>query len=162
MLSPDFLLRQTESRLEGLTGREAAKRLAHFGPNAIRKAKTGRFFSRIAKRIVNPLVAILLVAAAISGLTSDFASFAIILVVVNFSIILDVVQEHRADRAADALRRSVAITADTFRNGKLIAIPVDKLVPGDVVELRAGDLVPADGIILKSRVVHVNEALLTG
>ena len=103
-----------------------------------------------------------MVAASISGLTSDFASFAIILVVVSFSIVLDVVQEHRADFAAEALRRSVAINADVLRNGKLISLPVNKLVPGDVVELRAGDLVPADGIILKRRVVHVNEALLTG
>jgi len=156
------LLSQTQSRLEGLTESEAAERLLRFGPNTVTEIKTGRFLTRIAKRISNPLVAILLVAAAISGLTSDFASFAIILVVLSFSIILDVVQEHRADLAAEALRRSVAINADVLRNGKLISLPVNKLVPGDVLELRAGDLIPADGIVLKSRMVHVNEALLTG
>ena len=101
-------------------------------------------------------------AAAISGFTGDMASFAIIVVVIVLSIVLDIVQEHRAEQAADALRRSVAIHADALRDGRVVSIPVEQLVPGDVVELRAGDLVPADGVIVESRNLHVNEALMTG
>ena len=71
-------------------------------------------------------------------------------------------QEHRAEVAAEALKRSVAIHADVLRDGKWESLPVEQLVPGDVVQLRAGDLVPADGILLEGRNVHVNEALMTG
>jgi magnesium-transporting ATPase (P-type) len=121
-----------------------------------------RLAVKVAKRFAEPLIAILLVAAAISGFTGDMASFAIIVVVIVLSIALDVVQEQRAEQAADALRRSVAIHADALRDEKLVAVPVEQLVPGDVVALRAGDLVPADGVIVASRNLHVNEALMTG
>src|SRR5581483_3650054 len=117
---------------------------------------------KIAKRFAEPLVAILLVAATISGFTGDVASFGIIVAVIALSIILDVVQEQRAELAVDALKRSVAIHADVRRDGIIVSIPVEQVVPGDIVELRAGDLVPADGVVVKSRDLHVNEALLTG
>jgi Mg2+-importing ATPase len=89
-------------------------------------------------------------------------SFIIIVVVIALSIVLDVVQEHHAEAAAEALKHLVAIRADVRRDGSVLSIPVEQVVPGDVVELRAGDLVPADGVVLQSRGVHVNEALLTG
>ena len=107
-------------------------------------------------------MAILLIAAVVAGFTGDLASVAIIMAVVSLSIGLDVVQEHRAEVAADALKRSVAVHADILRDQTIVAAPVDQVVPGDVVALRAGDLVPADGVVLQSRNAHVNEALMTG
>jgi Mg2+-importing ATPase len=156
------LFEETHSRAAGLSAAEAAERLARVGPNAVAQAPHMRLAVKIARRFAEPLVAILLVAAAISGFTGDVASFAIIVVVIVLSIALDVVQEHRAEQAADALRRSVAIRADALRDGGAAAVSVEQLVPGDVVELRAGDLVPADGVIVESRNLHVNEALMTG
>lgn len=156
------LFDRVQASAAGLTSAEAAARLVRFGPNTVADAPHMRIAVKVAKRFAEPLVAILLVAAAISGLTGDVASFAIILIVVALSIILDVMQEHRAEIAADALKSSVAIHADVRRDGAAISIPVDHVVPGDVVELRAGDLVPADGIIIESRNAHVNEALMTG
>jgi Mg2+-importing ATPase len=158
----DTLLAETQSRAAGLTAAEAAERLARVGPNAVVEAPRRRLALKVAKRFAEPLVAILLVAAAISGFTGDIASFAIISTVIVLSIVLDIVQEHRAEQAADALRRSVAIHADALRDGGVVSVPVEQLVPGDVVELRAGDLVPADGVIAESRNLHVNEALMTG
>ena len=153
---------QVDGSAAGLTAIEADKRLARFGLNTVAPTPHRRLLLKIAKRFAEPLVAILMVAAAISGVTGDIASFCIIVVVIAVSIILDVVQEHRAEQAADALKRSVAIHADVRRDGKIISIPVEQVVPGDVVELRAGDLVPADGVVLDSRNAHVNEALMTG
>jgi len=158
----DALFGQTESRPAGLTAAAAAERLARVGPNAVAQAPRLRLARKVARRFAEPLVAILLVAAAISGFTGDVASFAIIVIVIVLSIVLDIVQEHRAEQAADALRRSVAIHADALRDGKPVSVPVEHLVPGDVVALRAGDLVPADGVIVESRNLHVNEALMTG
>jgi Mg2+-importing ATPase len=156
------LLDRVHGNRSGLTTADADERLARFGPNTIADTHRRGIAAKIAKRFAEPLVAILLVAAAISGFTGDIASFIIILTVVALSIILDVVQEHRAETAAEALKRSVAIHADVMRDGAVIPTPVDQIVPGDLVELRAGDLVPADGVLIEGSNTHVNEALMTG
>ncbi len=158
----ETLCRQLDCGTAGLTSAEAERRLERFGRNSVSEPPHRRILFKIGKRLLEPLVAILLGAAAISGFTGDLASFVIIVVVIALSIILDVVQEHRAELAAEALKRSVAILTDVCRDGTVISIPVEQVVPGDVVELRAGDLVPADGIVLRGRNLHVNEALLTG
>jgi len=156
------LLDRLATRPAGLLQTEAEERLARYGPNTVAEPARLGVLRKIASRFAEPLVAILLVAAAISGATGDFASFAIILTVIILSVALDLLQEHRAERAAEALRRSVAVHADVRRDGIITAVPVDQLVPGDVVELRAGDLVPADGVVLECRAAHANEALMTG
>jgi Mg2+-importing ATPase len=113
-------------------------------------------------RFRNPLVLLLLAASAISAVTGDVASFAIIAVMVVMSVTLDFVQEHRAGRAAERLKASVAVRAIVVRDGVPREVPVSELVPGDVVRLSAGDLVPADGRLLEARDCFVNQALLTG
>jgi Mg2+-importing ATPase len=158
----DVLLQRLRGSRDGLSAAEAARRLASVGPNTVADAPRRRFAVKIAKRFAEPLVAMLLVAAAISGLSGDLASFAIIVTVIALSIVLDVVQEHRAEVAAEALKRSVAIHADVRRDRASVSIPVEQMVPGDVVDLRAGDLVPADGVVIESRNLHVNEGLMTG
>jgi P-type Mg2+ transporter len=72
------------------------------------------------------------------------------------------VQEHRAGRAAERLKASVAVRATVVRDGRTEEVPVADVVPGDVVRLAAGDLVPADGRVLEARDFFVNQALLTG
>lgn len=156
------LYQQTESTRAGLTSMEAARRITRFGPNAVAAVPHQRLPWKIARRFAEPLVAILLFAAAISAATGDVASFGIIFIVIAMSITLDVVQQQRAEVAADGLKRSVAIRADTRRDGRFMSIPVDQVVPGDVIELRAGDLVPADGVVIECRNAHANEALMTG
>jgi Mg2+-importing ATPase len=161
-LSEESLFEQTQSRAGGLTSAQAQERIERFGPNRVGDLPASRLALKIGRRFSEPLVAILLVAAAVAGFTGDLASVAIIVAVVTLSIALDVVQEHRAEVAAEALKRSVAVHADVLRDQTIASIPVEQVVPGDVAELRAGDLVPADGIVLQSRNAHVNEALMTG
>jgi P-type Mg2+ transporter len=158
----DELLHRLATTPAGLSRVEAEDRLARYGPNTVTELPRLNIVRKIGRRFAEPLVAILLFAATISGVTGDLGSFGIIVTVIVLSIGLDLVQEHRAERAADALKRSVAVHADVRRDGAVTAIPVDQLVPGDIVELRAGDLVPADGIVLESRNAHANEALMTG
>jgi Mg2+-importing ATPase len=158
----DALLAGLQSRREGLTASVAADRLAQVGPNAFHEPVRQRLLAKIAKRVLNPLIAILLVAAAISSISGDIASFVIIVTVIAGSIGLDIVQEHHAEVAVETLRRSVAVKADTRRDGKVIAVAVEDLVPGDIVELRTGDLVPADGVVLEGHNAQVNESLMTG
>lgn len=158
----DDLLARLGSQRGGLPQAEAVRRLLSFGPNRAESRQSRSILRKLGHRLLNPLVAILMVAAAISGFSGDVGSFAIIVSVVAMSLTLDIVQEHRAELAVDALRRSVAIHADVVRDGAVVAVPVGDVVPGDIVHLRTGDLVPADGVALESRELQVNEALMTG
>lgn len=153
---------ELKARSEGLTEAEATERLARYGPNEISETKRKYFLVDLLRRLANPLVAILLVASAVAGLTGDMASFVIIVAVVLFSTLLDIVQERRAEATAEALKRSIALTARVTRDAKSRDIPVSALVPGDVVMLSAGDLVPADGLVLAANAAQVNQAILTG
>jgi Mg2+-importing ATPase len=155
-------MRVLASRRQGLTSAEAAERLARDGPNVIDTRRYQSLTTKIARRIAEPLVAILLISAAISGATGDWQSFIIIVLIVALSIVLDVFQEHKAESAIAALQRSIAVTATVRRNGVPVELPVRDIVRGDIIELRGGDLVPADGIVLASRGAMANEAILTG
>ena len=168
-ISPPFwckptgaLLASLQTQAGGLSQAEAERRLIEFGPNRAVTAQSRSILRKLGRRVLNPLVAILLVAAAISGFSGDVGSFVIIVTVVAMSLILDIAQEHRAEIAAEALRQSVAIHADVVRNGAIVAVSVAAVVPGDIVHLRTGDLVPADGVALEARELQVNEALMTG
>ena len=96
------------------------------------------------------------------GCQGGLGELGIILAILIISTVLDVTQEHRAEAAAEARKRSVAVRSEVKRDGHRISLPVERIVPGDIVMLRAGDLVPADGFVLDSRAAHANEALLTG
>jgi Mg2+-importing ATPase len=149
-------------RAAGLGSEEAAARLARCGPNVLAPRRQRRLAVEFLARFRNPLVLLLLAASAVSALTGEVASFGIITAVVVTSVTLDFVQEHRAGRAAERLKASVAVRATVLRDGRARDVPVAELVPGDVVRLSAGDLVPADGRVLEARDFFVNQALLTG
>ena len=159
---PDALLARLLSAREGLAQTDADARLTRNGPNEIGETAPRHIVVDLLHRLANPLIAILLVAAAIAGATGDLASFLIILAVVILSTLLDMVQEHRAQATAAALKRSIALHASVLRDGHPTEIPINAIVAGDVVQLCAGDLVPADGIALAANGAQVNEALLTG
>ncbi|QOZ78716.1 magnesium-translocating P-type ATPase [Bradyrhizobium sp. CCBAU 53351] len=158
----DELYRALGSGPDGLSRIEADRRLAIVGANRVDASQGRSALRKLGQRLWNPLVAMLLAAALVSGLSGDIGSFAIIATVLSLSITLDIVQEHRAELTAETLRESVAIQADVVRDGKDATISVTALVPGDVVKLRIGDLIPADGIVLEAQDLQVNEALMTG
>jgi len=146
----------------GLTSQEAALRQAKYGRNDATTVKRATTWFGLFKLLGNPLVIILLVASALSAVTGDVASFVIITSIVSLSVLLDYVQESRAQSAIDALREQVALRARARRGGVESSLPIAELVPGDVVRLAAGDLVPADGVLLSCRDLFVNQALMTG
>ena len=162
LLSADALCGQLASRAEGLDQAEAERRLTVLGRNVLASGHRPGLGKRIWRRIAEPLVAILAVAAILSIFFGDAASAAIILVVLILSITLDLAQEHKAERAVDRLRQSVAIMVDVLRSGQLAQVACEAIVPGDVVRLKAGDLIPADGLIMSEANAHANETVLTG
>ena len=158
----DELERQLGASSNGLSSTEAAARLLRYGANTLDSRQKYSFLLKVLSRFRNPLVLILLVAAVISGFTGDIASLVIISTMVLLSVLLDSVQEYRAEQAAEQLKVSVALKEQVLRDGREITIRADQLVPGDVVLLAAGDMVPADGRLLEARDFFVNEGLLTG
>jgi len=160
--SSDDILQMLGTTRQGLSSAEAAARLKRDGPNQIIEKRRHHLLFDLVRRLSNPLVAILLVASAIAGATGDIASFAIIALVVILSTALDIVQEHRAEATAEALKRSIALHSAVLRDGAAVELPVTQIVAGDVLLLSAGDLVPADGMALAVNHAQVNEALLTG
>jgi Mg2+-importing ATPase len=147
---------------EGLATAEAERRLQQYGPNDATAQHRPHAVVRFMGRFRNPLVIILLVASALSAVTGDVASFVIVVTIVLLSVLLDFVQETRAQSAVDALQQKVALRSDVLRDGVSTQLAFAALVPGDVVMLSAGDLVPADGRLLACRDFFVNQALLTG
>ncbi|SEA55208.1 HAD-IC family P-type ATPase [Variovorax sp. YR216] len=166
MSDPDptsaWWLEPAPAATQGLSRSEAQERLAHHGPNTLESSHQRPLALQFLARFRNPLVLVLLAASAVSAATGDAANFFIIMALVLLSVTLDFVQEHRADRAAQKLRESVALRATVIRDGRQQELPVSALVPGDVVLLAAGERIPADGRLIEARDFFVNQALLTG
>ncbi|UVO37975.1 magnesium-translocating P-type ATPase [Bradyrhizobium arachidis] len=160
--SPLELCSRLGCGLTGLTGAEAAERLDRFGPNSDAPPRIEGAARAILRRLLEPLSLILLVAGVISMLTGDEIGGLIIVLILVLSIGLDTVQEGHAIRAAEILRRSVALKAEVRRDGAFCEVDVDRVVPGDILRVRAGDIIPADALILEATAFTAGEAALTG
>ena len=161
------VLREVESSEKGLSAEEAAARLERNGRNELAAAKKPSLISQFFKQMADPMIIILLVAAAISAVTSVYqnespADVIIILFVVIVNAVLGVYQENKAEKAIEALQAMSAATSRVLRGGKITVVPSAELVVGDVVLLEAGDAVPADGRLLESASLKIEEAALTG
>ena len=152
----------------GLSSAQAQERLAKYGPNKLKEAEKPTLIQRFIAQLKDPMLIILMIAAAVSAVTgmvageSEWAEVIIILAVVLLNAILGVIQESKAEAAIEALQTMTAATCKVMRDGKTIALHSDELVPGDVILLEAGDAVPADGRIIENASMKIEEAALTG
>ena len=161
------VLESLNSTQNGLTSDEAFKRLSEHGPNKLKEGEKPSLIQRFLSQLKDPMLIILMAAAAVSAFTSivsgeSLAEVAIILVVVLLNAILGVVQESKAEAAIEALQTMTAATCKVIRDGKQQVINADQLVPGDIVVFEAGDAIPADGRIIESASLKIEEAALTG
>jgi Mg2+-importing ATPase len=161
-LSSDELCKRLGCGLTGLSATEAADRLDQFGLNSDAPPRIEGAARAILRRLLEPLSLILLVAGIVSMLTGDDIGGLIIVLILVLSIGLDTVQEGHAVRAAEILRRSVALKAEVRRDGAFREIDVDQVVPGDLLRVRSGDIIPADALILEATAFTAGEAALTG
>jgi P-type Ca2+ transporter type 2C len=151
-----------KTQVQGLTSAEAADRQAVYGPNELEAAHRISPWVMLVEQFKNVLIIILLIATAISAFLGHEVEAIAIGIIVLFAVLLGFVQEYRAERAIDALRRMAAPTASVLRDGEEDEIPSSELVPGDIVLLTAGDKVPADLRLIESVNLQVEEAALTG
>ncbi len=146
----------------GLTPAEAAARLAQHGPNKLAQKERASALGLLAAQFKNTLIVILLAATVLSAFLGEIVDAAIILAIVLFCAILGFVQEYRAERALDALKRMLAPTVRVLREGIEMRIPSADLVPGDIMLLEAGDRISADARLIEIHALKCDEAALTG
>ena len=162
------VLKQMNTSENGLTETEAQKRLEENGKNRLEAAKGKSIFRRFMEQLADPMIIILLAAAAVSGVLAamepegEFVDVIIILAVVIINAVLGVYQESKAEKAIEALQEMSAATSKVLRDGKVQIVHSEDLVVGDIILLEAGDAVPADARILESASLKIEEAALTG
>jgi len=167
-LSQASVLQELETTENGLTTAQAEARLEKYGHNKLKEAEKPSLLQRFVTQLKDPMLIILMIAAAVSALTgmlsgeNEWAEVIIIMAVVLLNAILGVVQESKAEAAIEALQTMTAATCKVLRDGKQVSLHSDELVPGDVVILEAGDAVPADGRIIECASLKIEEAALTG
>ncbi len=147
---------------QGLSPEEAKQRIEKYGFNELKKEEHVSPLTLFFNQFKNILIIILLVATVLSGLAGETLDAFLILVIVLFCAILGFVQEYRAERALEALKKMLSPTITVLRGGKEEEVDTKELVPGDVLLLEAGDKIPADGRVIENFSLRCDEAPLTG
>ncbi len=148
--------------VHGLTASEAAARLATHGPNALVEGRRRGPLRMLVDQFTDFMIAVLLIAAVVSGMIGDVTDTIVILVIVVLNAVVGFIQEYRAEAAIAALRQMAAPLAHVLRDGRSHSLPTQELVPGDIVLLDAGAVAPADVRLLEVAALQTQEAALTG
>lgn len=161
-LTTDETFQQLQSGPAGLSHTQAEERMLKYGPNELQASHRISAWEILLEQFKNVLILILLGATAISLFLGHGVESIVIAVIVLFAVVLGFVQEYRAERAIEALRKMAAPTATVLREGVETRVQARDLVPGDVVLLHTGDRIPADARLIESVNLQVEEAALTG
>jgi H+-transporting ATPase len=145
----------------GLSGAEAKKRLAQYGPNAIVE-KEESILRKILGYFMGPIAFMIEAAAIVSAILGHWQDFVIILALLIFNAVLDLWQDMKASNALAALRKGLAPEATALRDGKWSTVAASTLVPGDIVKIRLGVIVPADLRMVSGDYASIDQAALTG
>lgn len=170
LLAPEKVLTNLISTLEGLSPEEAKKRLAQHGPNALTAKSKVSAWKMFFGQFKNTLTIILLIAAILilciyyfgDKEQSDLVEAGLIFGITFMIAIVGFLQEYKAEKAVESLKKLMAFTAIVRRGGKEVSIPVEELIPGDIVVLSEGMKVPADIRLLETYQLMTNEASMTG
>lgn len=155
-------------RNTGLTSKEAGKRCKHYGYNELQAKKKKSLVARFFEQFKDFMILILILAAFVSLFVSymqgepDFVDPVIIFAIIILNALMGVIQEAKAEKSLEALKKMSAPTAQVLRNGKEIVIPSRELVPGDIIFLETGNYVPSDVRLIDAINLKVDESSLTG
>ncbi|MEO0122381.1 MAG: calcium-translocating P-type ATPase, PMCA-type [candidate division WOR-3 bacterium] len=161
-LSIDAIFESLKTSAEGLNSEEARSRLERFGPNEIKEAKKKTPFEMLLDQFKDFMILILIAAAIISGIVGEPIDTIAIIVIVILNGIIGFIQEYRAEKAIEALKKMAQANINVRRNNIVYTIPVSEVVPGDIVLLEAGNIVPADMRLIEVAQLKIDEAPLTG
>ncbi len=147
---------------QGLTEDDVKKRIEKYGYNELKKEEGVSPFTLFVNQFKNILIIILLIATALSAVVGETFDAALILVIVVFCAVLGFIQEYRAERALEALKKMLSPAITVLRGGKEEEVPSKELVPGDILLLEAGDKIPTDARLVENHSLRCDEAPLTG
>lgn len=147
---------------KGLSIDDAKKRLGQYGVNQLPEKGEVTLFHVIFRQFLSPLIYVLLIAAAISLILSEYADAIFILIVLVVNAIIGTFQEWKAETSAKALKKLVKVNVNVLRSNKKVLLEAENLVPGDIVFVESGNKIPADIRVTESNGLMVEESLLTG
>lgn len=156
------LFSDLETSSTGLSEPEAQRRLKKYGPNALAEKPPKSTLMMLKEQIIDPMILILLGAAAFSAILNEWVEASVIFFIVVVNSIIGIIQEKKAQSSLAALKTMSAPTATVMRGGIEKIIPASELVIGDLVFLASGDMVPADLRLIQSANLKIAEAALTG
>ncbi|MBA4390628.1 MAG: calcium-translocating P-type ATPase, PMCA-type [Syntrophus sp. (in: bacteria)] len=156
------IFKRIDSGRDGLTAGEAAKRLHQYGPNELQAKKKKTPAMMLLDQFKDFMIIILIAAAVIAGVIGEMTDTFVIIAIVIANAIIGFVQEYRAERAMEALKRMASSAATVIREGTPKKISSGEIVPGDLVAIEAGVIVPADMRLVEAFQVRAEEAALTG
>jgi Ca2+-transporting ATPase len=161
-LSAEEIFIKTGSSSAGLSQQTVEAKRLEFGDNLLEEKKKRPAWWLFLHQFTDFMILVLVVAAVISGIAGDRTDMIIILVIILLNAIVGFVQEYRAEKAIEALKKMAATFVTVIRNGKPASLPSSELVPGDIVLLEAGNMVPADLRLLEAHALRIEESSLTG
>ncbi len=169
LMSKEELKKKLKTNLErGLKEEEAEARLEVFGKNELKAKKKDNIFIKFIKQFNDFMIIVLILAALISAImakvegTGDYVESIIIIAIVVFNAIMGLVQESKAEKSLEALKKMSEPTAMVIRDGSIKEIAGENIVPGDIILLEAGNFVSADCRLIESFNLQIDEASLTG
>jgi len=147
----------------GLDTSEVQRRTDQYGANVLAEAARTPAWRRLVAQFTDLLILILIGAAIVAfAVSGELKTPLVVLVVVVFNAIIGFIQENRAEKSLEALKKMLVIQTRVRRNGELVNLPAGELLPGDIVMIESGDRVPADGRLLFANSLEIEEAALTG
>ena len=155
-------MKRLGSSWQGLKSEDVNNRLEKYGTNELERIRKINPLEVFFRQFKNLLIVILFFAAAISFFVGDSIDAILIFIMIFILVMIGFVQEYRAERSLDALRKLTSPKANVFRDGKEMEILAKDIVPGDIIILQAGDKIPADARVLESISMEIDESMLTG
>ncbi len=159
-ISDTYLRLKTDQ--SGLSNTEIESRQKKYGKNELKQKKRKSVFGLVLNQFKDVMILILILAAAISLVVGESTDAIVILIIVLLNALIGFVQEYRAEKAMEALKKMSALHATLRRENKMIQVLATELVPGDIVILEAGMLVPADIRLISTQLLKIEESSLTG
>ena len=161
-LTTEEILTKYHTKEEGLTNKEAQKRLNSNGKNIVIKEVNRSIFYFIFNSLKEEFIIILLVLAVINFSLGDKLGSLVIILIAIISILIRVLEDYSAYKFNKKLRSKIVSTTKVIRDNKELEIKVENVVVGDVISLNAGSIIPADCILINSKDLFVNESVFTG
>ena len=160
--STQEVLKTVKSNPRGLSNPEAQKRLQEYGLNALETKKKTPAIVFFLNQFKDVMILVLVAAAIISAFIGELTDTIVIGVIILVNAVIGFVQEYRAEKAMQALKKMAAQNAIALRDNTTVNINAEELVPGDIVFIEAGNMAPADMRLLEVHALKINEASLTG